>query len=199
MILIVSFCTLCTYGQCEFLNNREANESAYKTTSGQLNFENDSIPIVQYVKAKRNDRPAVFYINGDVVNSTILKTIDSQFIDSVRVEKDELELDGKKYYGQVFLKMKNNYTPKLITLNDLKSKYLNPSDNPVIFMIDNDVINSDYENYLVDENYILKIVVDNVKNDNLNIEIVRLQTRSEKNIIDSKKIMIRGLEELTIE
>ena len=51
---------------------------------------------------------------------------------------------------------------------------------------------------MVDENNILKVVVENVKNKKLNFTLKKLLTRSEKNIKDPKRIMIRGRERLTM-
>ena len=159
--------------------------------SGQV----DSILNVQYIKTIENDRQQVVYINGEVVNSSILKTIDPNLIAAIQVEKKEVELNGKSYYGQIFMKMKNEYKPNIISLTDLKLKYIKASNKPVIFMINNDIVKGDYNNYLVDQNFILKIVVDNFENEKLDIDIVQLLTKTEKNIENSKKIIIRGFEE----
>jgi hypothetical protein len=63
-------------------------------------------------------------------------------------------------------------------------------------MIDGNVINADYDKYMVDENYILQIIVDEVKNEKekIDFELIKLLTRSEPNIKKSKEIRIRGNE-----
>lgn len=76
----------------------------------------------------------------------------------------------------------------------MKLKYTNIKDNSTIFKIDDELINADYENNLVDENYILKIIVEKFenKNEKLNINFINLITKSEENIKKSKEIIIRG-------
>ena len=79
-------------------------------------------------------------------------------------------------------------------------KYTNIKDNSTIFKIDDEVINADYENNLVDENYILKIIVEKFenKNEKLNVNFINLITKSEENIKKSKEIRIRGKDEFAI-
>jgi hypothetical protein len=67
-----------------------------------------------------------------------------------------------------------------------------------IFTIDGLIINADYDNYLVDENYLLKIVIDSIENkkENIDLWLINLLTKSDENIKNSKKIRIRGTEAL---
>jgi len=64
-------------------------------------------------------------------------------------------------------------------------------------MIDNEIISGEYNKYIVDEKYILKIIVEKIENkeENLQVNIVRLLTKTEENIKKSKQIWIRGTEE----
>lgn len=61
-------------------------------------------------------------------------------------------------------------------------------------MIDGNLINADYDRYLIDENYVLQIVVDDIQNDKQKIDLglIKLLTRSEENIKKSKEIRIQG-------
>ena len=61
-------------------------------------------------------------------------------------------------------------------------------------------MNVDYDKYLVDENYILSIVVEKFENQNekLNLNFIKLVTKSEENMKKSKEIRIRGKEETAL-
>lgn len=56
-------------------------------------------------------------------------------------------------------------------------------------------------NIIVDENYILKIIIEKIDNkeENLQVNIIRLLTKTEENIKKSKQIWIRGTKELMLE
>ena len=84
----------------------------------------------------------------------------------------------------------------LISLNDLKSKYTNLKNTPTIFMIDNEIINGDYDKYIVDENYLLRISIETIENrkEKLHFNLIQILTKTEENIRKSKEIIIRGLQ-----
>ena len=160
----------------------------------------DTIPIVEYAVSESDNLQPAFYINGILSSRTRLTTIDPMFVDSIHVEKKEFEIEGKRYFGQIFIKMKMEYNPQIISLNDLIEKYTNIKNELTIFMIDNNFIKDDYDQYLVDEKFLLKIIVDTIerKIDKQNVNIVRLLTKSKENIEKSKEIRLRGLEEITM-
>ena len=197
LIFIISLWAISAAAQIEPLNKKNAKASLNSSIKSK-EFVIDTIPTVEYKNAENVGLQPVYYINGEIVNQTVIKTIDPQLIDSMHVERKEIVIKDKKYYGQIFLKMKKEYHPKLISLTDLGSKYLGQTSNPIIFMIDDDIIKGDYGNYLVDEKFILKIIVDNVedKEQKLNVEIVRLLTKNKENIKKAKEIRIRGLNEI---
>jgi hypothetical protein len=89
--------------------------------------------------------------------------------------------------------MKPGYRPNYISLNELRDKYLNKDHYPAIFFIDEKLVTSDYSDFLVDEKYILKIIVESVENpeEKLGLNVVRLVTKTEENIRKSKQIILR--------
>ena len=123
-----------------------------------------------------------------------MKTLNPNAIDNIRVEKQEIEVETQKYYGQIFINTKGDYRPILISLSDLKSKYINLKNTPTIFMIDNEIINGDYDKCIVDENYLLRISIEKVENrkEKLHFNLIQILTKSEENIKKSKEIRIRG-------
>jgi len=154
---------------------------------------NDSIPQVIYKNSLGSKQKIAWFVNGQLVGEAVTKTINSDQIASINIEKKGVEIDHISYEGTVMITMKEGYHPKLISLNDLKAKYTNLKDSPVLFMFENDIISSDYDKYMVDKNFILQIIVDKVelKDEKLDFYLVKLLTRSEENVRKAKEIRIR--------
>ena len=163
-------------------------------TYGQT-ISNDSTIKVIYAEDLHKEKNPAWFINGNFVTNSIM-TLNPQMIENINVIKTDSIIDGTKYYGQIYIKTKSEYNPKLITLTSLKEKYTNLENQPVVFMIDGNIVNGDYDKFVVDENYILQIIIDNIKNEkeNIDLKIVKLLTKSEENIKKSNEIRIRGNE-----
>jgi hypothetical protein len=166
---------------------------------------NDSIIRVVYKTPRINStiKPAV-YINGTFVKEINLLTINPNEIESINVEKEAIEIDTIKYEGKIFIKTKDSYRyhPRyLISLNKLKSKYLKSLKGPVIFQIEEENILDDYDQYQVDEKYILKLVVEHFENkkEKLNLHIVKIILKTEENIKKANEIRIRGGKDIAID
>ncbi len=180
--------TMNAFGQMDDLNAKVLfNPNKFEETT------NDTIPQVSYINPNGEGKKPALYINRKYTGETFLKTINPLHIDSINVVKRDVEIEGKKYYGQIFVQLKKDYHPKLISLTDLKLKFTNPVNTPSIFMIDNELISGDYSKYVVDENYILKIIVEKVDNreENMQVNMIRILTRTKENIENSKHIGIR--------
>ena len=160
----------------------------------------DTIPLVEYVKAENFEKQPAFYINGKLSAYTILSTIDPMVIDSLYIEKNEIEIEGKRYYGQIYIKLKKEYTPNILSLNDLMLKYTNLKNEFTIFMLDDNIIKGDFDQYFVDEKYILKIILDTVEIEKgkTQVNLVRLLTKSKENIEKSGEIRIRGFNKIAM-
>lgn len=161
------------------------------TTSYGQNAIKDSTLRVVYTNTLNDNQKPAFFINGNFIVNPFL---DPKAIDSINVVKSEIQIDGIKYNGQIYITTKSAYSPKLISLTALKDKYTNLKNKPAAFMIDGNIINADYDKYVIDENYLLQLIVDNIENtkQNIHLAIIRLLTRSEENIRRSKEIRIRG-------
>jgi hypothetical protein len=195
IILLITTLTFNAFGQIDYLNPKVVNKSNKFEKTG-----NDTIPQVTDVNSNTSDRKPAYYINGKYINETIIKTINPQLIDSIHIVKKDVEIEGNQYYGLIYILLKKDYTPKLIS-QDLKLKYTNLINAPSIFMIDNEIISEDYNKCIVDEKYILKIIVEKVviKEESLQVNIIRLLTKTEANIRKSKEISIRGKEDIMLE
>src|SRR5690606_35814789 len=95
---------------------------------------NSTIKVI-YADNLHNGKNPAWFINGNFVANP-LTTLNPQMIEDIHIIKTDSIIDGTKYYGQIYIKTKNEYNPKLITLTSLKSKYTNFGNQPVVFMID---------------------------------------------------------------
>jgi hypothetical protein len=167
---------------------------AFSTTMYAQNSTDSSIKVTYTNKLKLATQPA-FYLNDKFIGSSP-SGLNPNMIESITVRKGTVTIDGIQYNGQIFVKTKAAYAPKLITLNELKFKYTNLADKSAVFMIDGDIINADYDKYLVDENNIFQIIVDDINNpkEKIQLELVKVLTKTDENIKKSKEIRIRGNE-----
>ena len=191
LIITMAFFTLNANGQIKNLKVPQV-----KNTNTQFVSQNDTVLKIVYVNSHDSERSPAYYLNGQFVNESILKTLNPNAIDNIRVEKQEIKVETQKYYGQIFINTKADYRPILISLNGLKSKYTNLKNTPTIFMIDNEIINGDYDKYIVDENYLLRISIETIENrkEKLHFNLIQILTKTEENIKKSKEIRIRGLQ-----
>lgn len=158
---------------------------------------NDSIIRVVYNSPRLNSskKPA-YYINGTLINQNILRTLNQNEIESINVEKGEIEIDHIKYEGKIFITTKNAYKPQIISLNNLKEKYLKSIKGPVIFQIENEQVIGDYDQYPIDEKYIFKIIVEDFENkkEKLKLHFINIILKTEENIKKANN-RIRGEKE----
>ncbi|AUC82902.1 hypothetical protein [Lacinutrix sp. Bg11-31] len=160
--------------------------------------ENSEI-VISYrdsIKQKQKSKPVAYYINDDFTDDQyLLNSISPKKIESFNIEKGNFTINNKQYYGKVLIKMNSNYKHSQISLKALSKKFLNLDDSPVLYQINDNIINTNYNTYLIDEDYILKILVSKVKTSN-NIEInhIKLITKTKENIAEANTIKIRGNE-----
>jgi len=125
------------------------------------------------------------FINNKYINTTAYElSLNTDLIESINLIKKDIKVDSILYKRQFRITTKNNYTPKLISLQKVKEKYTNYKDKSVLFMIDGDLIRSDYNNSLIDENYILRVFIDRIiiDKDRIDLGLIKILTKSKKNI-----------------
>jgi molybdopterin converting factor small subunit len=151
---------------------------------------------VVYAEKKDTIQAPAYFLNDKFVNQTLFGTLNPKLIESLNVVKANVQIDKVQYYGQIHIKTKDNYNPKIISLTDLKEKYTNLKDKPVLFMIDGIIINADYDNFVVDENNLLKIIVDKLQNakESIDLSLIKLMTKSDENLKKANEIILRGTE-----
>lgn len=161
---------------------------------GQTNSKDSAIKVTYADMPNSEQKPAVF-INGKFAGNA-LSSIKPDDIESITVLKQDFQFESNTYKGQILITTKQDYAPKLISLTAIKEKYTNLGNKPVLFSIDGNIINGDYNGYYVDENNILQIIIDKVlvSKENLDLGHIKLLTKTDENIKKLKEIRIRGNE-----
>ena len=171
-----------------------------KYTSKPNYSENSEIKVIYKDSLKKfhsKTKPAGIFVNGIFIgDESVLNAINSEKIESLNIEKENFEKNGKEYYGKILVKMKTEYIPKFISIKELSKKYLNLDKKPIVFQINEDVISEDLNEYLVDENFILKIIVNKIETSEKTAEInlIKLITKTAENIKEANTIRIKGTE-----
>ncbi|AWW29146.1 hypothetical protein DN752_02740 [Echinicola strongylocentroti] len=139
----------------------------------------------------------VFIDEKFIGNLEVLSFISPDKTETLEIKKEKYEIDGNEYYGKVLIKMKSDYKPNFLTLEGLCDKYLELNENPIIYQIDEKIIENSKDRTLVDENFILSIIVQKVKtSENTEVNLIRLKTKTAENLKKRKEILIRGTEEI---
>ncbi|MBV4357593.1 hypothetical protein [Pinibacter aurantiacus] len=154
----------------------------------------DSAIKVSYSSNLPQIKQPAYYLNGQFIGSS-LQSINIKMIENITVLKEIDSVNGVQYNGKILITTKANYVPKLISLNEFKFKYTNIADKSVLFMIDGGIVNADYDKYLVDENNVFHVFVDEVNNpkEKLRLVVVKLLTKTDENIKNYNEVRIRSL------
>lgn len=155
-----------------------------------------ALQVVYVEKHKSNQQPA-YLINGRLVKHPSLPSgINPKTIENIEVRKRDTLIDNVLYRGQIFIETRKDYTPRFITLTELKAKYTNFKGKPAVFMLDGNFINADYDHYLVDETNLLTIIIDNLQmpREQIELGLIKLLSKTDENIKARKQILIRGSE-----
>lgn len=192
-LVMICMLSLAANGQIKALEgkvNPQANKHEKITGNSPLQ--------VIYLNAHKTDRHPAYFINGQHVRETTLKTMDLHSIGNISVVKEAITIDGQKYDGQLHITTKTDYNPEIISLADLKTKYIKPGNTPSIFIIDNEIVDGHYREFLIDEKFILKIEVQPINNEqeHLKLNVIRLITKTEANIKQANEIRIKGIDAL---
>jgi len=180
-------------------NSFSQNINGKKPTEKPNYSENSEIKVIYNDSLKTlhsKNKPVGIFVNGIFLNENLISAINPNKIETMKVEKNSFEKNGKEYFGKIIIELKSNYKPNFISLKELASKYLTLDTNPIIFQIDENVINQYYNEYAVDESFILKIELNKIKTSEKGTEInlVKLITKTPENIKKANEIRIKGTE-----
>ncbi len=191
LILLFTFAATYSFGQT-------TNGKTPGIWAGTTKLQNrDTSLRVIHIDRNKHERQPAFFINGKyVMNQSLFNSLDPKWIENVEVIKRDTLIENISYGGQVYIETKSGYAPKLISLTELKTKFTDFKDKPVVFILDGNFVNANYDNYVVDENNLLTIIVDKLYTDKEKIELglIKLLTKTEENITNRNKIILRGTE-----
>jgi len=192
IMLLLVFATTNSFGQ---ITNGKAPGIILADT-GKNPYRDTTLRVIHVDRNKVERQPA-FIINGKyVMNQSLLNSLNPNWIENIQVAKSDTIINNVQYIGIIRIKTKSDYNPKTISLTELKNKYTEFKNKPVIFMIDGNIVNADYDNYVIDENNVLTIIVDKFQNTKESIDwgLIKLLTKSEENIKKRQEIILRGTE-----
>lgn len=192
-LLVFLLISLATNGYSQLKDIMVTDLSSKRDSSNEERMLNDTIPILEFKKPEKFKRIPLYYIDSVLNNRSILKTLSVKFIEDISLDHNETKIDGVKYYGHIFIKTKKQYKPRLISLTDLKQKYTKAKNLSTIFMLNDELIKEKYSNFLVDEKFILKIIVEviEIKEEKLKVQVIRLLTRTPENAKKANEIFIK--------
>ncbi|MBZ4189483.1 hypothetical protein [Niabella beijingensis] len=153
----------------------------------------NGVPVIYNIfKTNEDKSQPAYFVNGRYIEG-FPGTIDPQMIKSIHVEKDSITAGGKRYKGGIYIEMKPDAPFHLISLAELAKKYTDLNGVPAVFTVNGNLINSDYDRYLIDEMLLLNINVQDLKAaKQQSIKLINIATKTEENIKKSKEIRIRG-------
>jgi|TARA_B110000908_G_scaffold170028_1_gene228493 hypothetical protein len=186
--LIILFVTFNSFSQ-DIIGKKSTTKPYYSENSEIKVIYKDSLD-----KFHSKNKPAGVFVNGIFIgNQGVLNVINSDKIESLNIEKEYYEKNGKEYYGKILVKMKPEYIPKFITAKDLITKYLDLDTNPIIFQINENVTNQYTNENLIDENFILKIELTKIKTSEKDTELnlIKIITKTTENIKEANIIRIK--------
>ncbi len=130
-----------------------------------------------------------YFLNDQMIDESVLKTLDPNIISDIKVASGTFEYENNSFSGKIQVYTNVEYTPKLITLSDMKMRYISIASAATVFEIDNEVVNSAYDRFWVDQNYLLEIIIEKIENlkENLALHIVKIYTKSSENIKKQKE------------
>ncbi len=172
-----------------------------RESTTQLNYSQNSKVKVFYSdhSSKLNSdqkRVGVFIEDKFIGNQEVLSFINPEKIETLKVEKKQHKINGIPYDGKILITMKSNYKSQFLKLEALSSKYLKLNGNPIIYQIDSKIIGNQKDEIFIDENFILKIIVKEIKTSEKNtaINLISILTKTSDNIQKANEIRIKGRE-----
>jgi hypothetical protein len=162
----------------------------YKANSKE--FIDTSFKII-YANKSKNTNSIAYFLNDRLVDLSLFGSINPNNLEKPEFIKNSIRIENIFYETQFKIHTKANFNVKIVTLTELKKKYVAQKDKSVIFTIDGEIIDYDYDNYQIDENNLLTVIVDSFVNRKENIDLtwIKLLTRSPKNLNDRAKILIK--------
>ena len=146
---------------------------------------------VEYVnnEIKKNSDAVVFLVDGKKYPASIIRTIKPEAIKNINVIKSSALYPE----GAVEIETEKQAKINLLSLKDLIKQQTNHQSDDNIYFIDNELIEFKASEYFVDQNNIFRIVIKPIQTADVNYNLIKIYTKTDKNISDftNPKIVIR--------
>jgi hypothetical protein len=163
---------------------------------------NDTTIDVVYQDIKPEDKTIACFLDKDLIDYSSVLWINPNAIKDVKIIKRDTVINDQKYSHQLHVKAHDSIPVNLMSLSEIKRKYIKPSTNECIYVMNNrlgnkeEIITTNPETK-VDRNYIFRIKVDELNLDGRNpkrqmkVDVIRILFRTKENIENANKIWIR--------
>jgi len=174
LLIPLLFCSVFLQGQ------KTPNQLLEGKASGMNIFhENTDTPQVIRLKSTNDDIQPAFFLNGEMIDRNVITHIDPELIESIEVKKDSITMSDISSNGAVYITSKSDYIPSLISLNQIREKYVEIEDRPTVFFIDGDTVGGNFDDKILDEKNILKIEYERLqRKGEYDLNVVKIFTRS---------------------
>jgi len=148
---------------------------------GKMSYRIDSLDItakrtVKIINETEDNTPLVL-INEKRYSKSLIRSIPVTQIKSFRVEKCDTVINNVHYSIRICITTNDEYILNPVTMETIKEKY---TDNrPFIFLVNNEIVIEDLNDYYIDENSILQITKGKIKS--LGIYYINILTKTEEN------------------
>lgn len=156
----------------------------------------DTVPVVLYndKQPKATYPMPLIYLDGLLLHHIDLNTINPDSIQAIEVKKDDPSDPAIGQRGAIYITTHENYHPKIVSLTTILTSYVDTDkDLPHLLLINGKPVQHAYDDYYIDEKYILKVEVTYVKQADqlLDLYVIDLITRTEANLKEANTIYIR--------
>jgi hypothetical protein len=163
---------------------------------------NDTTIDVVYQNIKPEDKTIACFIDKALIDYNSVLWINPNAIKDVNIVKRDTVINSMKYSNQMYVKTHDSIRVNLMSLSEIKRKYIRASSNECIFILNNrfgnmgEFITNNPETR-IDKNYIFRINVDQLNfpgmnpQKPLNVDVIRILFRTKENIEEANKIWIR--------
>jgi hypothetical protein len=177
---------------------QERNSSRLTST---FSLKDTIIDVVNHIR-RVDQKPSACFVDSVLVDPNTMVWLNPKAIKGIHVDKNEITIDGKRYFGQIFFTTSDSISVNLMSLSEIRRKYTNTNSRNCFYVLTdplskNKVIVTDNANTKVDRNYIFRIIIDQLslgddhEQESSKVDVIKILFRTQENIDDANKIIIR--------
>jgi hypothetical protein len=157
-ILIFSLNISLLFGQ----EKKEMGLISYREEAEKMEDETDEVRVNILDEVDNPHCPHLVIVNGKACPSLFGDTMLMSHLELIQVRKGDTIVNNVKYYGKIYITIKEGYDFNLVSLNFVKGKYTKLKDQPVVFLVNGNII-KDPDDYFMDENLIRQVTIGKLK------------------------------------